>query len=197
MNAFSKLMQGKIFREKEIRIKVREELEIVQFYLFLQKERYQDKLTYEINIEDEQIKENLIPRLLIEPLVENAVSHGLEPKKESGIIKVCMYEENFIEENDEIKKQKKNSKILHIIVEDNGVGIDYEKMNEKPKEEAPQPEKIDHTHTGFENTRKMLQILYGENYKFNIWSEKGKGTKIEIILPAERGECHVESSGGR
>ena len=44
------------------------------------------------------------------------------------------------------------------------------------------------THTGFENTRKMLQILYGENYKFNIWSEKGKGTKIEIILPAERGE---------
>ena len=87
-----------------------------------------------------------------------------------------------------IKKQKKNSKILHIIVEDNGVGIDYEKMNEKPKEEAPQPEKIDHTHTGFENTRKMLQILYGDNYKFNIWSEKGKGTKIEIILPAERGE---------
>ena len=71
-------MQGKIFREKEIKIKVREELEIVQFYLFLQKERYQDKLTYEINIEDEQIKENLIPRLLIEPLVENAVSHGLE-----------------------------------------------------------------------------------------------------------------------
>ena len=47
----------------------------------LQKERYQDKLTYEINIEDEQIKENLIPRLLIEPLVENAVSHGLEPKR--------------------------------------------------------------------------------------------------------------------
>ena len=188
LNAFSKLMQGKIFREKEIKIKVREELEIVQFYLFLQKERYQDKLTYEINIEDEQIKENLIPRLLIEPLVENAVSHGLEPKKESGIIRVCMYEENFIEENDEIKKQKKTSKILHIIVEDNGVGIDYEKMNEKSTEEVQQPEKIDHTHTGFENTRKMLQILYGENYKFNIWSEKGKGTKIEIILPAERGE---------
>lgn len=49
----------------------------------------------------------------------------------------------------------------------------------------------------FAQLQKMLQILYGENYKFNIWSEKGKGTKIEIILPAERGECHVESSGGR
>ena len=66
--------------------------------------------------------------------------------------------------------------------------FDYEKMNEKSTEEVQQPEKIDHTHTGFENTRKMLQILYGENYKFNIWSEKGKGTKIDIILPAERGE---------
>lgn len=56
-------MQGKIFRDKEIKIKVKEELEIVQFYLFLQKERYQDKLMYEINLSDEQIKENLIPRL--------------------------------------------------------------------------------------------------------------------------------------
>ena len=56
---FSKLMQGKIFRDKEIKIKVKEELEIVQFYLFLQKERYQDKLMYEINLSDEQIKENL------------------------------------------------------------------------------------------------------------------------------------------
>ena len=81
LNAFSKLMQGKIFRDKEIKIKVKEELEIVQFYLLLQKERYQDKLMYEINLSDEQIKENFIPRLLIEPLVENAVSHGLEPQK--------------------------------------------------------------------------------------------------------------------
>lgn len=54
---------------------------------------------YEINLSDEQIKENLIPRLLIEPLVENAVSHGLEPQKESGMIKVCLYEENTSEES--------------------------------------------------------------------------------------------------
>mgnify|MGYP002544378956 FL=1 len=46
LNAFSRLMQGKIFREKEIKIKVKEELEIVQFYLYLQKSRYQDKLSY-------------------------------------------------------------------------------------------------------------------------------------------------------
>lgn len=75
-------MQGKIFREKEIKIKVKEELEIVQFYLYLQKSRYQDKLSYEVMLENPDIENNLIPRLLIEPLVENAVSHGLEPKRE-------------------------------------------------------------------------------------------------------------------
>ena len=45
---------------------------------------------------------------------------------------------------------------------------------------------MDHTHTGIENTRRMLQSLYGDNYQFEIQSEKGKGTKIEITVPTER-----------
>lgn len=189
LNAFSKLMQGKIFRDKEIKIKVKEELEIVQFYLFLQKERYQDKLMYEINLSDEQIKENLIPRLLIEPLVENAVSHGLEPQKESGMIKVSLYEENTSEESAKEEKINHTEQIkrLHIIVEDNGVGMDYEKLNEDQENEIQENGKIGHTHTGLKNTQRMLQILYGEDYELDIESKKGKGTRIEIILPSERG----------
>lgn len=179
LKAFSKLIQGKIFREKEIKIKVKEEMEIVQFYLFLQKERYQDKLTYEIDME-EQMKENLIPRLLIEPLVENAVSHGLEPKKGTGRIKIRLYEKEEEGETGEMCKW------FHITVEDNGVGIDYEKMEEKNLMETERDKSMDHTHTGIENTRRMLQILYGDNYQFEIQSEKGKGTKIEITVPTER-----------
>ncbi len=60
LNAFSKLMQGKIFREKEIKIKVKEELDIVKFYLLLQKERYQEKLSYDIYVEDDRIYEDMI-----------------------------------------------------------------------------------------------------------------------------------------
>ena len=189
LNAFSKLMQGKIFRDKEIKIKVKEELEIVQFYLFLQKERYQDKLMYEINLSDEQIKENLIPRLLIEPLVENAVSHGLEPQKERGMIKVCLYEESSSEKSSREEKINniEQKKRLHIIVEDNGVGMDYEKLNENYEKETLENGEIGHTHTGLKNTQRMLQILYGEDYELDIESKKGKGTKIEIILPSERG----------
>ena len=189
LNAFSKLMQGKIFRDKEIKIKVKEELEIVQFYLFLQKERYQDKLMYEINLSDEQIKENLIPRLLIEPLVENAVSHGLEPQKERGMIKVCLYEESSSEKSSREEKinNTEQKKRLHIIVEDNGVGMDYEKRNENYEKETLENGEIGHTHTGLKNTQRLLRILYGEDYELDIESKKGKGTKIEIILPSERG----------
>ncbi|ETO94701.1 histidine kinase [Lachnoanaerobaculum sp. MSX33] len=186
LNAFSKLMQGKIFREKEIKIKVKEELDIVKFYLLLQKERYQEKLFYDIYVEDDRIYENMIPRLLIEPLVENAVSHGLEPKKEKGSIVVRLYEEFTEKEN--------RSSMLHICVEDNGVGMGEKEIGVNTQDE---PYKVEHTHTGFENTKRMLQILYGDNYEFKIWSEKGKGTKIEIIIPVERGINYVESSSGR
>ena len=186
LNAFSKLMQGKIFREKEIKIKVKEELDIVKFYLLLQKERYQEKLSYDIYVEDDRIYEDMIPRLLIEPLVENAVSHGLEPKKEKGSIVVRLYEEFTEKEN--------RSSMLHICVEDNGVGMGEKEIGVNTQGE---PYKVEHTHTGFENAKRMLQILYGDNYEFKIWSEKGKGTKIEIIIPVERGINYVESSSGR
>lgn len=172
LNAFSRLMQGKIFREKEIKIKVKEELEIVQFYLYLQKSRYQDKLSYEVKLEDEKIGEDLIPRLLIEPLVENAVSHGLEPKRGKGNLQVLLYEREM----------------LYIWVKDDGVGVCRNQTKaEENKEKTP------HTHVGWENTKKMLRILYGDYYKFQVWSEPGKGTEIEIAVPIERGGNYVES----
>ena len=176
LNAFSRLMQGKIFREKEIKIKVKEEMEIVQFYLYLQKSRYQDKLSYEVKLEDEKIGEDLIPRLLIEPLVENAVSHGLEPKREKGNLQVLLYEREM----------------LYIWVKDDGVGVGQNQMKaEENKENIP------HTHVGWENTKKMLRILYGDHYKFQVWSEPGKGTEIEIAVPIERGGNYVESDSSR
>ena len=176
LNAFSRLMQGKIFREKEIKIKVKEELEIVQFYLYLQKSRYQDKLSYEVKLEDEKIGEDLIPRLLIEPLVENAVSHGLEPKRGKGNLQVLLYEREM----------------LYIWVKDDGVGVCRNQTKaEENKEKTP------HTHVGWENTKKMLRILYGDYYKFQVWSEPGKGTEIETAVPIERGGNYVESDSSR
>lgn len=151
LRAFSKLTQGKIFREEESRITVAKELELVEFYLYLQNARYRDKIRYEIICAQESVKENLIPRLLIEPLVENAVSHGLEPKAGNGTVKVNLFET----ENQ-----------LHIIVEDNGVGFEQVKGGHEEMEEGLKA----HTGTGIANTRRLLKALYGESCRMDVSS---------------------------
>lgn len=181
LRAFSKLMQGKIFRGKEIKIPVASEMEIVDFYLLLQNSRYEDKISYEIIYGSEKVKEYLIPRLLIEPLVENAVSHGLEPKNGNGKITVQIYE---------------NDNRLHILVEDDGVGFDAEELQSAST-------KTDHTRTGLANTARLLKILYKDSYELDIQGKKGEGTTVRIVLPVEkisddtvRRDDYVESSGG-
>lgn len=180
LSAFSKLVQGKIFRRKEIKIPLEDEIELVKFYLFLQNSRFSEKISYEIRYGNEEVKRNLIPRLLIEPLVENAVSHGLEPKEGNGNILVDIYEQ---EEE------------MYIIVEDNGVGFEPEELTAE-EQRKEKPEETGHTHTGLENTRKLLQILYGNTCRMKLTGRKGDGTKVEIVLPIERSGEDVESDGG-
>ena len=167
LRAFSKLIQGKIFREKEIKIPLSEEIELVKFYLYLQTSRFGDKITYDISYGDPGVENDLIPRLLIEPLVENAVSHGLEPKSGAGHLSINIYEED---------------ERLHIIVEDDGIGFS---QSEELTDSAA--EKPGHTSTGLANTRRLLDILYGENHEMTIHGEPGKGTRVEIVIPIEGG----------
>lgn len=176
LHAFSKLMQGKIFREKEIKIPLATEIELVEFYLYLQKSRFPDKISYEINLSGRDVENCLIPRLLIEPLVENAVSHGLEPKCGKGSIQI-----------DVCEKEDK----LYITVADDGVGFDQESNLQTSAE------KSDHTATGLANTIRLLKILYEDAYDIKITGKVSEGTRIEIVLPVERGEQHVESDRGR
>ena len=82
--------------------------------------------------------------------------------------------------------------MLYIWVKDDGVGVCRNQTKaEENKEKTP------HTHVGWENTKKMLRILYGDYYKFQVWSEPGKGTEIEIAVPIERGGNYVESGSSR
>lgn len=175
LHAFSKLIQGKIFREKEIKIPLSEELELVKFYLYLQTSRFRDKISYEINVE-ERTKNFQIPRLLVEPLVENAVSHGLEPKIGNGHIQIDVFEQEAR---------------LHIVIQDDGVGFDPAECSRDPIQAA----KPGHTLTGLTNTKRLLNVLYGKNHDMVIEGTLGKGARIEMILPIERGADHVESAG--
>ena len=159
----SKLYQGKIFRKNEPVILLSEEMEIIDFYLSIQNSRFGDKITYSINYEGR--KENYgnmsVPRLSIEPIVENAVCHGLEPKDGNGHISVNI---------------SKKTGVLRIIVADDGIGFDAEEVKKESKDKG-------HTQVGLLNTDKMIKNLYGEEYGIRLDSRRGIGTEVTIILP--------------
>ena len=108
ISSFSQLIQAKIYRDKSEKVKIRQELEYVNYYLYLQNYRYGDRLQYEINVEDEKLTEYYIPKLCIQLIVENAVVHGIEPNIGKGLVRISIYEENGS---------------ICIDTEDNGIGF--------------------------------------------------------------------------
>ena len=168
VQAFAGLMRGKLFRKDEIEIRINEEIEIAEFYLYLSKERFKNKVSYEINWEDEKLKTLFIPKLCIEPVVENAMIHGIEPKDYRGYINV--------------KIEQQNNEVLLITVADNGVGFDKDKVIRGEKEGSPK--------VGLMNINRLINNLYGSEYGIEVESKIGKGTKVIIKLPYLEESCH-------
>ena len=169
VQAFAGLMRGKLFRKDEIEIRINEEIEIAEFYLYLSKERFKNKVSYEINWEDEKLKTLFIPKLCIEPVVENAMIHGIEPKDDRGYINV--------------KIEQQNNEVLLITVSDNGVGFDKDKVISGEKEGSPK--------VGLMNINRLINNLYGSEYGIEVESKIGKGTKVIIKLPYLEESCHI------
>ena len=178
----SRLYQGKIFRREQYFIRLAEEMEVVEFYLSLQNSRFGDKITYSIEYvgERKDYEKCLVPRLSIEPSVENAICHGLEPKEGNGHI--------------HIRVSFEEAEKLLIVIEDDGVGFDLHEEERK--------EDKGHNQVGIYNTDRMIKNLCGENYGMEISSRQGEGTVVVIRLPIrkkeeKREDNHVESAGGR
>ncbi|HWI47356.1 MAG TPA: ATP-binding protein [Rummeliibacillus sp.] len=137
-------------------IPLENEIELVQAYLEIEKLRFGDRLHIEYDI-DENI-EAVIPSMTIQPLVENAVHHGIVSKQGGGTVKVAI---------------KKVDEGIKIIVEDNGVGIPIQKQEELLNERG--------TRIGFSNPFRKLKLI--KKATFSLESTEGKGTRITIILP--------------
>lgn len=157
------LMRGKLFRKDEIEISLEDEMQTVDFYLYLQEQRFRDLVHYEICWEAEELKACRIPRLCVQPLVENAVIHGLEPKGTQGHVWVSI-------------RSMKDKKLM-ITVEDDGVGFDLQAWNEKGPEQGQSPR------VGLMNIRRLIWNLYGEEYGVKVESGKNAGTRVELTLP--------------
>lgn len=171
--SLSALLRAGIYGDKRSIITIEEELKYVEYYLSLQKMRYEDRLHYSIELDDEEIRICEIPRLVIEPIVENAIVHGVEESDNEAIVSVEI-------SNDDEK--------IYIKVVDNGIGFDVEKiMNTENKDITDR--KVEREKMGLKNTDQRLKLIYGSDYGLNIQSQKNVGTTIEIIIPKNKGRA--------
>ena len=152
-------------------ITIAEELDRIKSYLTIQKMRYQDILDFKIEVHDD-VAENTILKLLLQPLVENALYHGIKNKRQGGTIVV------------RAKRGAKDE--IQLEVEDNGIGFTAEKLAQLRTElEADSGDiKLDSSF-GIGNVNKRIRLYYGKPYGLSIESEYNVGTRVTLVIPAK------------
>ena len=141
------------------KIPLKDEIMHTKEYLFIQKQRYEDKLSYFFNIEDESLLSIEVPKIIIQPIVENSIYHGIKNLSGNGIITIDVYRENST---------------LNISVKDNGIGFEKAKQFKKSKTGG----------VGFQNVDKRIKFYYGKNYGVFINKDsKTKGAEVVIKIP--------------
>ena len=141
------------------KISLKDEIMHTKEYLFIQKQRYEDKLSYFFNIEDESLLSIEVPKIIIQPIVENSIYHGIKNLSGNGIITIDVY--------------RKNSTV-NISVKDNGIGFEKAKQFKKSKTGG----------VGFQNVDKRIKFYYGKNYGVFINKDnKTEGAEVIIKIP--------------
>ena len=141
------------------KIPLKDEIMHTKEYLFIQKQRYEDKLSYFFNIEDESLLSIEVPKIIIQPIVENSIYHGIKNLSRNGIITIEVYRENST---------------VNISVKDNGIGFEKAKQFKKSKTGG----------VGFQNVDKRIKFYYGKNYGVFINKDnKPKGAEVIIKIP--------------
>lgn len=148
-------------------IPLRSEIELVEDYLKIQVSRRRNKLEYQIHT-NSQYDNIAVPKFILQPLVENAISHGIETKKEGGRIEIfcglC---------GDSIK----------ITVSDNGSGMPLEVLKTIRQRLDNWSVSTESSHIGILNVHQRLKLYYGEKYGVEIHSEQGIRTSVSISFP--------------
>jgi len=167
-----KLMRKSISVTGEM-VTLQNEIDLVRCYLEIQKFRYDDRLTYSLNIDP--LSEDLyIHPLIIQPLVENAVLHGIEDKSQGGQVEITT---------------KVIGEELHVLVSDNGVGID-EKRLQLINKALENIEDNRENRIGLVNVHQRLILTFGKESGLTIKSQPNSGTEVSFVIPA-RGKGHV------
>jgi len=162
----AQLLRANIVHKNHQTITFEDELRYTRYYLELQKERFEDKLSYTIDLEDPLILKYYLPKLTIQPLVENSIVHGLENRREGGSVNISIWEEV-------------DSVCVQIV--DNGIGFDTSSIDWE--DSAPDRKDLSHNHVALQNINRRIQLLYGELYRMTLHSVPGEGTSIMLTFP--------------
>jgi len=161
-------------------ITIGEEVERIRSYLKIQKMRYRDILDYKIEV-DEDVSENTILKLILQPLVENAIYHGIKNKRQGGTINV--------------RARQKNHDEVQLEVEDDGIGFTPEKLAQLRAELEDDSGDIKlESGFGIGNVNKRIRLYYGKPYGLSVQSEYTTGTCVTLVIPAKL-ETEPETQG--
>lgn len=147
---------------------VQKELSVTEAYCIIQNYRYKNKVSLTLCVDDME-QDTLIPKNILQPLVENAIFHGLSLKPEKGEIKITI---------------QRIGEYLNITVADDGVGMSSEVREGILMRKQLGKDKNTVHGIGTKNILDRLEYLYGSEYQFHISSEVGKGTEITIVVKA-------------
>ncbi len=148
-------------------VTVADELKIAQAYVDIQQIRFYDKFRVEYDF-DETVLQNRIPKMVMQPLIENAITHGLEECTHDGLLKVGGSFEG--------------DAMTRLWVEDNGAGINEEQLT-KMRSVIAQKSIFRSESIGFENVVYRLKLLYGDRCRIEVTSELNHGTRVELWIP--------------
>ena len=177
--AFSEFLRISLSRGHEW-ITISQELDHIKNYLTIQKIRYADILNYDIEV-DEEILDCKIIKLVLQPLVENAIYHGIKNKRGRGNLKVTAH---FTDET---------KRFIVFTVSDDGAGFSEDRLSQVKSElnDANNAENLTSVY-GLYNVNRKLKLYYGENTKgLVIESEPNKGSCISFTIPSAEGEQNV------
>ncbi len=167
IDSLSKLLRYNL-SEVSKPVTLKQELDVTIEYIKIQQKRFNDRLTFYISVPIEIQNEIVLPKFTLQPLVENAIVHGLEPKKKGGIIKISAHID---------------LDYVIISIEDDGVGI-----KDKILQKFNNREEIiceNRKHLGLSNTRSRLEIFTGINDALMMEKKIDGGTKVSIKLRAD------------
>jgi two-component system, LytTR family, sensor kinase len=166
ISRLSELLRSTLSQKGKVYVSLAQELDSIQRYLELEKMRFGDRLSFEMEI-DSAAKDAKIPCMLLQPLIENAVKHGIAKVSRPGLIRV----QSWVDDN-----------TLTICIDDNGPGFDEDETAKSNRG------------IGQSNCQERLRLLYANQFQFAISTSPLAGARITISIPYEAFDANVEDT---